>query len=80
MLILYAVFVDVGSRYEVKYTSGISHFLSKLAFQVTFLRVGFTMQVTKELDMSATDFNFHSVNGKILFRNLILYFNVKQRF
>lgn len=28
-----AVLVDAGSRYEVEYTSGISHFLHKLAFQ-----------------------------------------------
>lgn len=29
------VLVDVGSRYEVNYTSGISHFLQRLAFQGT---------------------------------------------
>ena len=29
-----AVFIDAGPRYEVKYTSGISHFLQKLAFNV----------------------------------------------
>jgi processing peptidase subunit alpha len=28
-------FVDAGSRYEVSYTSGVSHFLHKLAFQST---------------------------------------------
>lgn len=28
------VFVDAGSRYEVNYTSGVSHLLQKLAFQV----------------------------------------------
>ena len=28
------VFVDAGSRYEVEHTSGVSHFLQKLAFQV----------------------------------------------
>jgi len=27
--------VDAGSRYEVEYTSGVSHFLQKLAFQVS---------------------------------------------
>ena len=26
--------MDAGSRYEVSYTSGVSHFLHKLAFQV----------------------------------------------
>jgi processing peptidase subunit alpha len=29
------VFVDAGSRYEVEHTSGVSHFLQKLAFQST---------------------------------------------
>lgn len=28
------VLVDAGSRYEVDYTAGVSHFLQKLAFQV----------------------------------------------
>ena len=28
------VLVDAGSRYEVDYTSGISHFIHRLAFQV----------------------------------------------
>ena len=28
------MFVDAGSRYEVDHTSGVSHFLQKLAFQV----------------------------------------------
>ena len=31
----FAVLVDAGCRYEVEYTSGISHFLHKLAFQVS---------------------------------------------
>ena len=30
-----AVFVDAGSRYEVNHTSGVTHFLHKLAFQVS---------------------------------------------
>ena len=29
-----AVLVDAGSRYEVDYTSGVSHFIHRLAFQV----------------------------------------------
>ena len=29
------VFVDAGSRYEVRYTSGVSHLMSKLAFNST---------------------------------------------
>jgi len=32
--ILHSVLIDSGSRYEVLYPSGISHFLEKLAFQV----------------------------------------------
>ena len=31
---LFTVLVDAGSRYEVDYTSGISHFIHRLAFQV----------------------------------------------
>ncbi len=34
MLLSPLVVVDAGSRYEVRYTSGISHFLQRLAFQV----------------------------------------------
>jgi len=34
--IMYAVLIDSGSRYEVLYPSGISHFLEKLAFKVSF--------------------------------------------
>ena len=34
-----AVLVDAGSRYEVDYVSGVSHFLQKLAFQVRALRL-----------------------------------------
>lgn len=30
----YPVFVDAGSRYEVDYLSGVTHFLSKTAMQV----------------------------------------------
>lgn len=36
------VVIDSGSRYEVAYPSGISHFLEKLAFNVrTVLQMGF---------------------------------------
>ena len=31
-----AVLVDAGSRYEVNYTGGLTHFLQKMAFQVIF--------------------------------------------
>jgi len=31
-----AVLIDSGSRYEVFYPSGISHFLEKLAFKVSY--------------------------------------------
>lgn len=36
-----AVLVDAGSRYEVHYTSGLSHFLQRLAFQVGKVGVAF---------------------------------------
>lgn len=36
MLIL-SVVIDSGSRYEVSYPSGISHFLEKLAFNVNMI-------------------------------------------
>ena len=35
--LLHAVIVDAGSRYEVNYTSGVSHLLNRLAFQVRLL-------------------------------------------
>jgi len=31
----FAVLIDSGSRFEVLYPSGVSHFLEKLAFQVS---------------------------------------------
>jgi len=34
-LSVFPVLVDSGSRYEVAYPSGISHFLEKLAFSVS---------------------------------------------
>lgn len=39
--IVLTVLVDAGSRYEVEYTSGISHFLQRLAFQVNSLLRGY---------------------------------------
>ena len=31
------VLVDAGSRYELDYISGVSHFLQRLAFQVSYI-------------------------------------------
>ena len=36
----HAAFVDAGSRYEVCYNSGVTHFLHKLAFQVIVAELG----------------------------------------
>ena len=36
----HAAFVDAGSRYEVSYNSGVTHFLHKLAFQVIVVELG----------------------------------------
>lgn len=37
--IWFVVVIDSGSRYEVAYPSGISHFLEKLAFGVIILKI-----------------------------------------
>lgn len=40
--VLFLVIIDSGSRYEVAYPSGISHFMEKLAFNVGFLQAVFS--------------------------------------
>lgn len=41
-----SVVIDSGSRYEVAYPSGISHFLEKLAFRVRTEKIEYIFGVT----------------------------------
>lgn len=36
---IFAVVIDSGPRYEVAYPSGVSHFLEKLAFNVSWFGI-----------------------------------------
>lgn len=37
--VIFSVAIDSGSRYEVSYPAGISHFLEKLAFAVSLCKM-----------------------------------------
>jgi processing peptidase subunit alpha len=48
--------IDSGSRYEVAYPSGISHFLEKLAFNVSYI---FALCYSTDFKLSPTSCNNH---------------------